>query len=143
MNDALSDLVFKRVARYRKVYGISSCPGRGSVQPIFIVVSDIPEIFNVLADRSGANRDRCVRTSCVMINVVSEGKRRVARRFSYCIMPLFNVVPDNHGCLTSPPTVTRCIMQMRALPLPFPLLARLSRYAACATRCDHWRNVNP
>lgn len=86
----------------------------GGVRPIFIVVSDVPKRFNVLASRRGITLSPCVYTFCARFNIVSEEPDFVALWLRNCMMQMFNVllrpwmenvVPDDHGCLTSSPTV--------------------------------------
>lgn len=85
---------------------VNPCQGQGGVHPIPIVVSDVPMMFNVVADRCDANRDRCVYTSFAF-NVVSDEHRHLTRKICYCMMLMFNIVCDDQGYISSSPTVPR------------------------------------
>lgn len=66
----LSDFLFLIVDRRRELSGITHVRVQHGAGPIFIVISDVPKMVNVVADRCGVNCDQCVSPSCPMSNAV-------------------------------------------------------------------------
>lgn len=69
MYDALNTFPLT-VDRCPEVSGSSPCQGWHAVRAIFIVISEVPEMFSVLIDRRGTSRDRCIRTSVQCVKAV-------------------------------------------------------------------------
>lgn len=63
MAHALSDFLSLTVERLFKVRDNNQFPGPHGMQPIFIVVSDVPKMSNIVADKLDANSFRFVCTS--------------------------------------------------------------------------------
>lgn len=99
--DDFSVLLSITVLRGHEMRDINPHQGERGVQIIFIVISNVAMTFNVVADRCGANSDRCVPIYWSMFIVVSYEHGCVTLRTPNAAVALL-YYPDVQSCPRCP-----------------------------------------